>query len=403
MSKKFIYAYSATDATHTHTSLHMLKCKCLNLHLYKIIHTCPHHHHRRHEPTYLRRHTKQLTPKLTRNLTTFPTLQSQITHTSAKKLTMAKKNNNNGVENKNKNNDGGEKKKKAIASKIVKWVKSFQGAESVKSEGQANKLTVVGKVDPTKLRDELATKTKNKVDLVSPQPEKDNKVNKDDANDTKKKQPEKTDNDEKAKKAPLTTAVMKVDFQCQKCKKRAMKIASSTPGCDSVSVDMEKGYLIVTGSMDVLELVKRLRVRRMAATILSVKTELVPRKKVGGGGDDDDGNNYEGNGGGGGGGGGDKKKKEEDEGNGGGKMKYPAGQYGFGQFSYRTVHRHGYGYQNGALKMGEKMLLMCCEVFGLLVMYNHLAKDIYTKSIHNVGVFSGCKATFTFLISKGCK
>ncbi|KAI5342180.1 hypothetical protein L3X38_010055 [Prunus dulcis] len=247
---------------------------------------------------------------------------------------MAKKNNNNGVENKNKNNDGGEKKK-VIASKIVKWVKSFQGAESVKSEGQANKLTVVGKVDPTKLRDELATKTKNKVDLVSPQPEKDNKVNKDDANDTKKKQPEKTDNDEKAKEAPLRTAVLKLDFQCQKCTTRAVKIAASTTGCDSVSVDMEKGLLTVTGSMEVVELVKRLR-PRMRAEVVSVGPPLVPlRKKVGG--NDDDSNNDDGNEGNGGGSGrGDEKKKEEDEGNGGGKMKYPAGQYGFGQFSYRT-------------------------------------------------------------------
>ncbi|KAL6273788.1 hypothetical protein ACE6H2_024480 [Prunus campanulata] len=68
---------------------------------------------------------------------------------------MAKKNNSNGVENKKKK-DG------PSSSKIVKWVKSSQGAESVKSAGQANKLTVVGKMDPTKLRDELATKTKNK-------------------------------------------------------------------------------------------------------------------------------------------------------------------------------------------------------------------------------------------------
>ncbi|PQQ19650.1 heavy metal-associated isoprenylated plant protein 3-like [Prunus yedoensis var. nudiflora] len=75
----------------------------------------------------------------------------------------------------------------------------------------------------------------------------------------------------------------------------------------------------------------------------------------------------------------DEKKKEEDEGNGCGKMKYPAGQSGFGQFSYGKVYRHGYGYQNGALKTGEIMLLLCCEAFGLLVMYNHLAKDIYTN------------------------
>ncbi|PQQ19652.1 heavy metal-associated isoprenylated plant protein 3-like [Prunus yedoensis var. nudiflora] len=105
------------------------------------------------------------------------------------------------------------------------------GAESAKSKGQANKLTVVGKVDPTKLRDELATKTKNEVDLVSPQPKKDNKVNKNNANDTKKKKPKKTDNDEKHKEAPLTTAVFKFDFHCDiRCKREALRVASCTTG-----------------------------------------------------------------------------------------------------------------------------------------------------------------------------
>ncbi|PQQ10242.1 hypothetical protein Pyn_39241 [Prunus yedoensis var. nudiflora] len=92
------------------------------------------------------------------------------------------------------------------------------GAESVKFEGQA--LTVVGKVDPTN--------TKNKVDLVSPQPKKDNKVNKDNANNTKKKQPEKTDNDQKPKEAPLTTAVMKVAIDCEGCALKLTRVVKKT-------------------------------------------------------------------------------------------------------------------------------------------------------------------------------
>ncbi|PQM32791.1 heavy metal-associated isoprenylated plant protein 3-like [Prunus yedoensis var. nudiflora] len=77
------------------------------------------------------------------------------------------------------NNDGGEKKKEGpSSSKIVKWVKSSQGAESVKSAGQANKLTVVGKVDPTKLRDELATKTKNRSTSSLPSPKRTTKSTK---------------------------------------------------------------------------------------------------------------------------------------------------------------------------------------------------------------------------------
>lgn len=45
--------------------------------------------------------------------------------------------------------------------------------EDVKADSGANKLTVTGKVDPAKVRDRLAEKTKKKVDLISPQPKKD--------------------------------------------------------------------------------------------------------------------------------------------------------------------------------------------------------------------------------------
>ncbi|CAL9004418.1 unnamed protein product, partial [Prunus brigantina] len=138
---------------------------------------------------------------------------------------------------------------------------------------------------------------------------------------------------------------------------------SNTEGCDSGRADT---------TTDLLSKVE-FNVQELAKSMEKLKkpVEIVPPMKKNGGNDRNDGND------GNGGGGGDEKKKEEDEGNGGGKMKYPAGQSGFGQFSCGKVYRHGYGYQNGALKTGEKMLLLCCEFFGLLV--NHLARDIYSN------------------------
>jgi predicted Zn-dependent peptidase len=47
----------------------------------------------------------------------------------------------------------------------------------VKTESETGKVTVVGKVDPIKVRDNLAEKIKKKVELISPQPKKENGPN----------------------------------------------------------------------------------------------------------------------------------------------------------------------------------------------------------------------------------
>lgn len=55
--------------------------------------------------------------------------------------------------------------------------------EDTKVDSDANKVTIIGKVEPSKLRERLAEKTKKKVDLISPQPSKKDTNN----NDNKKK------------------------------------------------------------------------------------------------------------------------------------------------------------------------------------------------------------------------
>jgi hypothetical protein len=47
----------------------------------------------------------------------------------------------------------------------------------VKTERETGKVTVVGKVDPIKVRDNLAEKIKKKVELISPQPKKEKENN----------------------------------------------------------------------------------------------------------------------------------------------------------------------------------------------------------------------------------
>ncbi|XP_038992748.1 heavy metal-associated isoprenylated plant protein 3-like [Hibiscus syriacus] len=89
--------------------------------------------------------------------------------------------------NGSKNGGDGEKKEKGsstivlkfdcfcegCATKILKHIYEFEGVEKVKTEMSSNKVTVIGTVDPIAMKEKLVRKIKN-VDLVSPQPKKDN-------------------------------------------------------------------------------------------------------------------------------------------------------------------------------------------------------------------------------------
>ena len=74
------------------------------------------------------------------------------------------------------------------------------GVELVKAEATSNKLTVTGKVDPLKIRDYLNHKTKKKVELISPQPQKqDTNKNNNNNKEDKKSNDKKPDTDAKPK------------------------------------------------------------------------------------------------------------------------------------------------------------------------------------------------------------
>ncbi|XWS29016.1 hypothetical protein CRYUN_Cryun25bG0120500 [Craigia yunnanensis] len=274
----------------------------------------------------------------------------------------------------NKKGDDGEKKEKGsltivlkvdclcegCATKIHKYIREFEGVEAVETESNSNKVTVSGAVDPTVIKEKLLKKTKKKVDLISPQPKKDD--NKEEKKPDKEKNPD-SDNKpvKKPKETPITTADLKVQLkcQCQGCIVKIRKIVSETKGVHELKVDEQKELVTVKGTMDVKALAEALKDK------LKKNVEIVPPKK------EKDGNN-ESNGGGG------KKKKggngcggdggnEANGGGGGGKMEenrmqfmvqpefgympsypgYMPGYPGYGHpygYGYGYSHGHGHGY-----------------------------------------------------------
>ncbi|KAI4349114.1 hypothetical protein L6164_009750 [Bauhinia variegata] len=201
-------------------------------------------------------------------------------------------------------------------NKIKKAVRHFEGVENVKADMASNKLTVTGKVDPTKVRDKLAEKIKKKVELISPQPKKDA------GGDSKPdKKPEKKPDDKKAedkkaedKKPKESTVVLKTRLHCDGCIHKIRKIILKIKGVESVNIDEAKDLVTVKGTMDGKELTLYLKEK------LKRSVEVVPPKK-----DDDKKENKEG---------GVDKKKEAADGDGGekddaaqvNKMEY----YGYG-------------------------------------------------------------------------
>ncbi|XP_061356942.1 heavy metal-associated isoprenylated plant protein 3-like isoform X2 [Gastrolobium bilobum] len=216
------------------------------------------------------------------------------------------------------------------ASKIVRCLRGFEGVESLNAESDTGKITITGKVDPTKLRDKLAHKMKKKVDLISPLPNKNKENNS-------------QNNNKKHKETPVTTVVLKVALHCQGCIERIRKTVLKTRGVHDMAIDKEKETVTVKGTMDVKALVGNLMER------LRRKVEVVPPKKEkesekeGGGAND--GAKEKKKGGGGGGGGGDNDKGGKGGGDGLGKMEQSRMEFLAPTFGYG--YGYGYGYGDG--------------------------------------------------------
>ncbi|GMI81884.1 HEAVY METAL ASSOCIATED PROTEIN 53, EAVY METAL-ASSOCIATED ISOPRENYLATED PLANT PROTEIN3 [Hibiscus trionum] len=228
------------------------------------------------------------------------------------------------------------------ASKILKCVRELEGVETVKTESNSNKVTVIGAVDPTAIKDNIAKKSKKKVDVVSPQPKKDD--NKEDKKPGKDKNQGSDDKQEKKpKEAPLTTVDLKVQLkcQCQGCILKIRRIVFEAKGVHELKVDTQKELVTVKGTMDVKALAEALKDK------LKKNVEIVPPPKKEKESNKDGGNDGGNSGGGGGGkknkkggnGGNDANSNAATDGGGGGKNKTEGNRMGF-----MAQPEYGYGY-----------------------------------------------------------
>ncbi|KAE8733450.1 putative acylphosphatase [Hibiscus syriacus] len=167
------------------------------------------------------------------------------------------------------------------AKKIKRSIKHSEGVEDVQTDSRANKLTVIGKIDPAKIRERLAEKTKKKVDLISPQPKKDAAPAGGDKKPEAEKKPEEKKEEKKAPKE--STVVLKMRTHCDGCIHKIRKIILKLDGVQSVDVDGVKDLVTVKGTMAAKDLVPYLKqkLRRNVDVVPPTKDVAGEKKDVG--------------------------------------------------------------------------------------------------------------------------
>ncbi|EOA29261.1 hypothetical protein CARUB_v10025535mg [Capsella rubella] len=147
-------------------------------------------------------------------------------------------------------------------ARIVRLARRLEGVETVRTEPVLNKLTLIGFMDPVKTAEKLQRKSKKKVELISPKPNKE----------TKEKN-EKKANDKTPTVITVTTVVLKLNCSCDGCIKRIYKSICMTKGVYQVKTDREKETVTVTGTMDIKTVTENLK-RKLKKTV-----HVVPEKK----------------------------------------------------------------------------------------------------------------------------
>uniref|UniRef100_A0A7N0V5I7 HMA domain-containing protein n=2 Tax=Kalanchoe fedtschenkoi TaxID=63787 RepID=A0A7N0V5I7_KALFE len=171
--------------------------------------------------------------------------------------------------------------------KLKKFVRGIDGVAVVKVDFDSNKLTVTGKVDPSKLRELLASKTNKKVELISPQPKKpDPVVAVEKQAEKPAPPPEKPKEAEEAPKpksqAPPSTVVLKTKLHCDGCSHKIRKIVARFKGVQDVTIDGARDLITVTGTVDVTEMIPYLveKLRRNVELVPTAKRDESGDKKT---------------------------------------------------------------------------------------------------------------------------
>ncbi|XP_031503158.1 heavy metal-associated isoprenylated plant protein 3-like [Nymphaea colorata] len=198
------------------------------------------------------------------------------------------------------------------ARRVKHFIKKCDGVDEVRIDLNSNKITVVGMMDGLKLKEGLESKTKKKVDIISPNPLPKPAEKKEEKKVEKK--PEEKKNEKQAP-PPVKVVVLKIRLHCDGCIQKIKRIIGKIKGVQSVAVEDAKDLVTVKGTMDVKALPEYLKLKlRRGVEIVSQKEE------AGGGGEKKGGGEKPKEGGGDKKDGGDKKKdgggEKKDGGNG---------------------------------------------------------------------------------------
>ncbi|KAG2309212.1 hypothetical protein Bca4012_081865 [Brassica carinata] len=164
------------------------------------------------------------------------------------------------------------------AKKIKRMVKHFEGVKDVTADMGGNKLTVVGKIDPVKLREKLEERMKRKVVLTNPPP-LPSKVDTSAAPAASGEK--KSVGVDKALAPPPPAApkessvALKIRLHCEGCIQKIKKIILKIKGVETVAIDAAKDMVTVKGTMDVKELVPLLtkKLKRTVEPVLPAKKD----------------------------------------------------------------------------------------------------------------------------------
>ncbi|KAL9235843.1 hypothetical protein vseg_010577 [Gypsophila vaccaria] len=213
---------------------------------------------------------------------------------------------------KDKKNDEGEKKNdggditvvlkldmhcEGCAKKVRNSLKNFEGVQSVKTDCAANKLVVIGKVNPTKIKERVEEKIKKAAELVSPQPstaaeeggnvggggggdggakksgDKKPEEKLEEKLSEKKSEEKKEKQNEKPKEPSVSTVQLKTTVHCEGCANKIKRIVRKCKGVQDVNVDVQKDLIIAKGTMNIEDLLPYLNSK------LKRTVDLAPTKK----------------------------------------------------------------------------------------------------------------------------
>ncbi|OIT20536.1 PREDICTED: heavy metal-associated isoprenylated plant protein 3-like [Nicotiana attenuata] len=119
--------------------------------------------------------------------------------------------------------------------RISKCTQDLHGIKSMNIEETEMKfkVTVTGKVEPSKLQQKFQKKLKKPVELISPKPNKEKEISK--------------------------KIMLEINMGCDKCVENMQKIITKTKGFQGIFIDRSKNLVTVDGEMDIECLVKELK------------------------------------------------------------------------------------------------------------------------------------------------